>query len=156
MPKFATWINGANSAKIARVALGGRYLKVVESREEGYAKLSEFLPFAVDAATTEDVAVNLNRIERVSFRDSQSIKLNRICSWGVKRFTLNSFSMSSDALPVISEVIALRAVACDQDFNTDAMPPDPLITAQESGLLLTELKDQAIKFLARGDHAAKL
>jgi hypothetical protein len=76
---MADWLKSCSA--MPRMAFGAVLRLPVSSREEGYRRISEYLPFEVDPETSSDFLYQINR-QRES-RVIPGVKINRLSKWSV-------------------------------------------------------------------------
>jgi hypothetical protein len=131
-----------------RIALGATLVSKVESREQGYSLLSDFLPFDVDAKGSSDFFYQINR-PRVAMVGARSVGINRLSRWSVTTgssfYLLAGGEVKAFALPA-----PLFALRLELDINT-APVPELIFNSSEGVTVFRCLKDYASEIAVRGD-----
>ena len=123
----------------------------VPTRQEGYLLLSRFLPFTLDANSSDF----LYRINRPTTSESlaDGTQLNRLSTWSVLsmdllRISLSPAGLTADATPQGEPALACRL---ELDVNTPPDRTEPLPRASYDPLL-TELAAIVQNIAERGDR----
>jgi hypothetical protein len=131
-----------------RIALGATLVSKVESREQGYSLLSEFLPFDLDPRGSSDFFYQINR-PRVATVGTRSLGINRLSRWSV---TIGStfFLQAGGEVKAFTLPAPLFALRLELDVNT--APASELVFNSSEGVAVFGcLKDYAREIAARGD-----
>jgi hypothetical protein len=130
---------------VQRLALGTSFVIPVETLQEGYRRLSRFLPFRLDAENSSDFLYRINRPRESKAKPG--LKLNRLSTWGVVGWLKMMVSVGQ-AVSSPPQNLACRvetdintAVEC-QDIPKDLVPA-----------LLQECVTLAGEIAERGDVA---
>jgi hypothetical protein len=114
------WLSMAPA--LNRIAFGAVLMGPVNDSSEGYARLSEFLPYEIDPASS-DFLFQTNK--RVASAAHDSLELNRLSKWSVAQVQV--VTLSTGAGPAVGhhETI-LTACRLELDINTAAERTEPL------------------------------
>jgi hypothetical protein len=117
IPPFAKlmkrWL--AATQGIRRLAFGAVLLDPTKDREEGYKKVSEYLPFTVDL-DARNFMYQINR-RRTSRRGSPDLEINRLSKWSCVERRTTHF-LIGDPLAMNTDSPSLFAVRLEVDINT--------------------------------------
>jgi hypothetical protein len=137
---------------LSRLAFGAVLNHVVADRLEGYAAISDFLPFKVDAEKSRDFAYQINK--PVHWVDSPIIEINRLSHWSVAMMA----TLVGDAIlnfPQIATTLESQSssFACEATFDINTAPKSGLVITREMAIsLLRELQKQAVELSVTGDR----
>jgi hypothetical protein len=131
-----------------RLAFGASLLLPVDTREQGYAKLAEYLKFVkIDTENSSDFSYQINRKRKA--HSVEGLSINRLSRWDVvsteRIQILLAAKMSAHSLPGVA-----FATHVDLDMNTSPefagnLPHDNLRE------ILTELVQSAGEIASQGD-----
>jgi hypothetical protein len=136
-----------------RFAFGTEIRYKVESREQGYRLLQEYLPKVTLDENSSEFSYQINRSRIVSIAGSD-VRVNRLSRWAVRvynpivfRATLSP-EQGATLLPRGNDVSYAGA---DLDINTDALRLTPFGSASEVEAVLVELITLADEIARKGD-----
>jgi hypothetical protein len=139
------------SPPLIRLAFGAVVLVPVESKENGYRRLSEFLPTVrIDPTGSEDFLYQINRPR--NSRELQGLRLNRLSKWSVALFQGFQIGIPTGLpQPVVSR-LGERAFACrvELDIST-AADHSGILPPQSLGEILRTLVNLGSEIVLRGD-----
>ena len=134
---------------VNRMALGAVVTLPVTNGEEGYRRLSDYLPFDIDRATSSDFSYQLNRK-----RDSTTLpgtQVNRLMKWSVGTFLQQTIRLTSSGVVGFGEPTNERtACRLDLDINTHQQEGQTL-PQEQLRALFAELVSLAEEIIREGD-----
>ena len=141
------WLHDYPSAP--RIAFGAVLNLPVKDREEGYSRISEFLPFSVDAEASSDFLYQINR-----FRESktiQGLRINRLSKWsvGILMMQMVHFSTPDRGVTLFPEGDRHRC-RIELDINTQPGFPE-VISGDGLPALFAELVHLGKEIVREGD-----
>jgi hypothetical protein len=106
---------------LIRLAFGAVLIFPVISREEGYLKLSKFLPgIKLDPEGSSDFSYQINRPRKISLGENLDIKINRLSKWSVAMKEIRHFTPSLEQFVAASREHLCRLeldISTPQDFK---------------------------------------
>jgi hypothetical protein len=102
---------------IQRLAFGAGLFQMVNSSQEGYKRISNYLPFKVDEDSS-DFLYQINRPRKSTNAEISNLTINRLSRWNLSLLASFVFSPSQPT-PYITN-LAQIAVRLDLDINTTA------------------------------------
>lgn len=101
---------------LQRIAFGFILANPVKDRKEGYRKLANFLPFAIDAENSSDFFYQINR-PRVINLPTEKIDINRLSKWSVAGYEMIAVQIKPELRP-LSSSSPLYVIRLEVDINT--------------------------------------
>lgn len=151
LPLAKKWLS--RKMEISRLAWGGVLVLPVTDREEGYKKLSRFLPqLKIDASGSSDLGYQINR-PRLS-KAIQGLRINRLCKWSValaRRLAIG-LVISQDSAEAVGgpEGPGFSACRLEFDINSEAARKEPF-SGNQLASLLDEFVALSTEIADRGD-----
>jgi hypothetical protein len=103
------------SPSLARLAFGAQVIQSVSSHDEAYNRLSNYLPFDIDASNSSDFLYRINK--KRNALSMEGLEINRLSTWSALRFEGN---IQSTATPRQNRAIERYACLLELDINTSA------------------------------------
>lgn len=134
---------------VIRMAFGAVVALPVETREDGYKSISNYLNFDVDGSTSSDFTYQINK-KRTSNIISNLI-INRLSKWGVASYTRHRLTINPGSLTQHSEGTPLgNGCSLELDLSTAQenivpFPQDKLVAIYD------ELTKMALEIVQEGD-----
>jgi len=147
----ARWMASQSCPSAQRLALGGVLLAPVEDRQDGYRKLSAYLPpVQISPEGARDFFYQINR-PRVTGKLGFGLSVNRLCKWSVAESGFLLLPMGSVSKRARNH-LQLGTFCCrlELDINTDS-DFDGELRADQMGTLLLELASYATELSQEGD-----
>ena len=129
---------------VSRIAFGAKLLWYVDNHEEGYGLLDELLPDVKVDPKSHELEYKINR-PRVLPVGTDTLRVNRISTWGVKRFALEQFDG-----PMRTTLTSFLAVQAELDISTAADRREPFLQEQFAEILDT-LVNFSVEMAEHGD-----
>jgi len=145
------WVNTL-TLPLTRLALGATLLIPVQSHQEGYTVLSQFVPFPLDPDSF-DFLYRINR-PVLSASLSNGTRINRLTAWSVLRSEYTRFVLApgiSKPEPAPSPLEPFFACRLQMDINTEPDPPIPLPPDKYADVL-AEFCEIATSLAQHGDQ----
>jgi hypothetical protein len=127
-----------------RIAFGASIIQFVNSSQEGYKLLSNYLPFDLDEDSS-DFLYQINRPRKSTFVEFLDLKINRLSRWGVNVITNFEFS-SVGFIPKPPQV----NIGLDLDINTTEEVVNEL-PSEQLHKIFEELVELAEEIAYKGD-----
>ena len=129
------------------MAFGAVLISSVSERDEGYQKISGYLPFNVDLEA-RNFAYQINR-RRKSRLDISGLEINRLSKWACMERRTTQF-MVGETTTVNDDSPSLFAARLEVDINT--VPEYPSLLAPDSlADLFSECLDLGTEIAEKGD-----
>jgi hypothetical protein len=133
-----------------RMAFGLIVHLPVANLEEGYRRLSDYLPFDIDRATSSDFLYQLNRP-----RDSTTlpgVRINRLTKWSVGLFFLQAVRLSGSGVSVSNDRGPERCgCRLELDINTVFNEETPSLPHDSLQALFGEMVALSQEIISEGD-----
>jgi hypothetical protein len=142
------WLQQAPS--LLRMAFGPVFVNPVNSREEGYRRISQVLPaIAIDPEGSSDFLYQINR--RRTSTVLPDLRINRVSKWSVRALALSQLRLSQlgQPLSLTSDPVLFRC-RLELDVNTPQENENPL-PKDKLGEVYQELVDLALEIAEKGD-----
>jgi len=143
------WLVGA--PELTRLAFGAVLVSPVSGHDEGYTKLSKYLPFDVDL-TARNFRYQVNR-RRASRLNLPGLEINRLSNWSCRerRMTAVMAQLAPSGLTTLREDSPSSfAMRLDLDINTVPEYPNSL-GPRNLADLFSEFVDLAAEIAEKGD-----
>lgn len=134
-----------------RIAIGSVLTLPVENREDGYKKISKFLPFVkLDPENSSDFSYSINR-PRPSKSGLKEFPINRLTRWSVARFTGVQLQGEVPGNLKLTETSGdWSACRLELDINTHTERKDPIPGERVPGIF-NELVALTEEIAEKGD-----
>lgn len=144
------WLN-SKTPKLKRLAFGSVLQLPVDSRQDGYRQLSDYLSHVeIDVEGSSDFIYQINRT-RDSNIDLKNLRINRLSKWSVAVF-INTLLNIQPGLHRFEQILAPGMYACrlEIDINTIAEFPRTLPKGKVC-LIFEELVSFGKEIVEKGD-----
>lgn len=134
---MAEWLNRHPATN--RLAFGASLRLPIANRDEGYAKISEFLPFSINPKTSTDFLYQINRPTESSI--IEKLTINRLSKWSVGLLVRQMIQIDPEGQPTAHVLPGDEHCRLELDINTSGnfqgyLPSDRL----------TSLFDELVEF----------
>lgn len=137
---------------IKRLAFAASLLQFVDSKEEAYRRLDQYLHGVQVDTDTSDFMYRVNRR-----RDSQTgivgLRVNRLCTWAAAKLTFGLQALEQRSGETRSVPIQEKQDACMLDLDINTIPdfPGPELPRNALVQVFTELVDIGLCVAEQGD-----
>ena len=137
---------------ISRLAFAGSLLEFVETKEEGYERLNNYLPHTEVDPTTSDFMYRVNR-RRASCVGIEGLEVNRLCTWTCVTINIGVHpqAISPVGAPIQPLIDDTNACALELDINTVPGSSGSELPKECLGEILCELVDFGMEVAEKGD-----
>jgi len=143
------WFKNASVPSVARIAFGAVLISPIDSRETGYALLSSYLRFEVDANDTSDFLYQINR-RRDALTNIVGLRINRLTKWSLMTLFRTRMALNPESSRLISEEKRGAFARIELDINTSPDFQGELNLLQQI-TVFDELIDLGIEIVQQGD-----
>ena len=137
----------AVSPKIKRMAFGAVLISPVSDHNEGYGKISKYLPFDVDLKA-RNFTYQINRPRKSRF-DVSGLEINRLSKWACMERRTAQFVVG-EAMPIGDDSSPLITARLEVDINTASDYPNSLDPGNLADLF-SECVDLGAEIAEKGD-----
>jgi hypothetical protein len=153
LPEFKAlmtrWLAVPDVPPVNRLALGAVLLQPVDTRQEGYRRLSSYLRAVhVDPETSSDFFYQINR-RRPSRTGVANLNINRLSKWS-SSLAMRRMIVAGPGGVSIAAAQEFHACRLELDINTAPEFPGPLPNEIRAGLL-DEFVDLSLEIAREGD-----
>ncbi len=139
------WLAFRDIPSVSRLALGGVVSHQEEDKRSAYLRLSDYLPFPVDPASS-DFLFQINR--PIPSRSSiDGLVINRLSKWSIALFKL--ISLNLPGAPLIRDLETTIALRTEIDINT-AQEFQGELPKERLAEIFDELNDQGRSLITNG------
>lgn len=141
-----------NAPTIKRLAFAGSLLQFVDTREDGYARLNQYLTHTDVDTKTSDFMYRVNR-RRSSNTEIEGLEVNRLCTWACAAFKIGirAQSMPNGEVKDLTLQEGKNACILELDINTVPVSKGTELPQDRLADIFAELVDFGLEIAERGD-----